>query len=190
MATPYTSVVTTQETTTTNTQQRQLPPPPPPPPPPPLTPYRGVEYNRSNHTTSPMIIANLPQPPFINETQPFHTPVSSYQYQSRASSPHWHRTGTNAMNRSIGYASEPTHEYVQRSLYQPNRSNTVERRFEKRQEPRVLHYYTGYDYFATADPSDAVLTRHHPPIIRPVSSIRYDANPSYYHESDYIKSSM
>jgi hypothetical protein len=94
------------------------------------------------------------------------------------------------MNRSIGYASEPVHDYVQRDYFHPNRSMVVGRPYEQQQqEPRLLHYYTGYDYFATVDPSDAMLTRHHPPMTGPGTAIRYGANPSYY-QSDYIKSTM
>lgn len=92
------------------------------------------------------------------------------------------------MNQSVGYASEPVHDYNQRDYYYPPRSNTTERRYEAKQEPRLLHYYTGYDYFATLDPLDQAFARHHPSAtgIRPL--VGYNVNSSYYPESDYIKS--
>ena len=198
MLTPYTSIVTTQETTTTSHQQpqyqqqreeqRQIPPPPPPPP---LTPYRGFEYNNPNLITSPSTTTTIrTQPSIPMQTQPFRTPVISYPYQSHSTASHWNRTGTNITNQSIGYAPEATTNYLQRNVYYPNRTNVIEKSFDRKQEPRVLHYYTGYDYFATVDPSDAVLTRHDPPMTGPGSAIRYSANPSYHHDDDYIKSTM
>jgi len=190
MLSPYTSVVTTRETSTS------LPPPPPPPQQQqriqqqqPVVPYRSFEYNNSNLVTSPSMTTIAPQPPVSVQTQPFRTPVSTYPYQTRPSPPHWHRTETNAINRSIDYASEPPHDYIQRDYYRPNRTNLIDRTFEQKQEPRVLHYYTGYDYFAAVDPSDAVLTRNHAPTTGPGTAIRYNANPSY-HQNDYIKSTM
>lgn len=197
MLAPYTSIVTTQETTTTShhqqqqqqqrEEQRQIPPPPPPPP---ITPYRGFEYNNPNFTTSPPMTTIPTQPSIPMQTQPFRTPVTSYQYPSNSTAPHWNRTGTNVINQPIRYAPEATHNYLQRNVYYPNRTNVIERTFERKQEPRVLHYYTGFDYFAAVDPSDAVLTRHHPPMTGPGSAIRYSANPSYHHQDDYIKSTL
>jgi hypothetical protein len=184
---PYTTVTTTHETTTT--LPPPLPPPPPPPPQQPVTPHRSFEYNPSNLLTSPSMTTIAPQPPIPFQTQAFRTPVPSYPYQSRPSPTHWHQMGTNTMNRSLGYASEPAHDYIQRDYFPPNRSHVIERSFERKPEPRLLHYYTGYDYFATVDPSDAILTRHNSPMTGPGTAIRYGANPPY-HSNDYIKSTM
>jgi hypothetical protein len=179
MLSPYTSVVTIHETNTIRPQQQQ-----------PLTPHRSFEYNHSNLVSSPSVTTIAPQPPIPMETKPFRTPVSAYPYQPRPSPPHWHRTGANTMNQSIGYASEPTPDYMQRDFHYPYRSNLIERTVERKQEPRVLHYYTGYDYFSTIDPSDAALTRHHSPPTGPGTAIRYDVYPSYRQQGDYIKSTM
>lgn len=190
---PYTSVVTTHETNTTvqpppqsqpqqqtRIQQQQQP----------IVRRRSLDYYHSNLTKSYSMTNIGPQPPVPVHTQPFRTPISTYQYQPRSSPSNWHHTGTNVMDRSIGYTSEPSNEYLQRDFYYPNRSNIIERTFERKQEPRVLHYYTGYDYFATVDPSDPILTRHHSPIIGPGTAIRYNTNPPYHYQSDYIKSTM
>jgi hypothetical protein len=181
--TPYTSIVTTYETNTAVQQppQREQQP---------SIPYRSYEYNRSNLVTSPSVTTVVPQPIIAAPTQSYQRPLSSYQYQTQSSPPHLHRTITNTTNQSIGYTSDASNDYIQRSYYNPNRSNIVERTFEQKPEPRVLHYYTGYDYFSTVDPSDAVLTRHHPPATGPGSAIRYGSNPSYHHQNDYVKSAM
>jgi hypothetical protein len=128
--------------------------------------------------------------PIPVRTQPFEVPIPGYSYQGRSPS-NWHRTGTNAMNRSIGYASEPTPDYSQRDYYHPTRSVILEPTFDKRHEPRILHYYTGYDYFSTVDPSDPMLTRHHSTTTTgPGAPIRYSVNPPYRPQGDYIKSTM
>ncbi|CAF3653631.1 unnamed protein product [Rotaria socialis] len=175
--TRYTSIATVNETTNTS-QQQTLPP---------LQPY---ERTRSNMILSPSPTNVLPPMPEISRrTEPFEVLPSPYRYQSPPSPPNWHRTGINITNRSIGYASEPTTDYMQRDYYPP-RSNTTERRFGKNNEPRLLHYYTGYDYFATLDPSDLAITRHHPATTTTSlgGPIRYGDNPSYHPPSDYIKS--
>jgi hypothetical protein len=181
MLTPYTSITTTRETNTNVQQQQQQKP---------LTPYRSFEYNSSNLATSPSLTTIAPQPPISVQTQSFRTPLSPYQPQPRPSPPNWRRTETNLMNQSIGYASEPTNDYIQRDFYLGTRPNLNDRTFEQKKEPRVLHYYTGYDYFATVDPSDAALTKNYPSTPGPGSAIRYGVNPSYRHQNDYIKSTM
>ncbi|CAF2479041.1 unnamed protein product [Rotaria sp. Silwood2] len=185
--TPYTSITTTQETNLTSQQQlpqqyqqKQQQ----------LKSYQSFERNRTDLIASPSATTMPPQLSIPVPPQPYRIPSSPYQYQPRPSPPHWRRTGTNAMNQSIGYASEPTIDYVQRDYYQPNRTNPIERRFEQKQEPRVLHYYTGYDYFATIDPVNTVLTRHHPSTMGPGPTIRYSGNPSYHPQNDYIKSTL
>jgi hypothetical protein len=178
MLSPYTSVVTTHETNTT-VQQPQ-----------PSIPHRNFVYNRSNLATSPSLTTIAPQPTILVPTHTYQRPLSPYQYQTQSSSPQLHRTRTNTINQSIDYTSDHTNNYVQRGFYNPIRSNPVERTFEQKQEPRVLHYYTGYDYFATVDPSDVTLTRHHPPTTAPGSALRYGSNPSYHHQNDYLKSTM
>ncbi|CAF0754820.1 unnamed protein product [Rotaria sordida] len=184
----YTSTTTTTQETNIHSQhqqqqqqqQRQQQP---------STSYQSFEHNRSNLIASPSATTMPPQPSIPVPTQSYRAPSSPYQYQPRPSPPHWHRTGANAMNQSIGYASEPTHDYIQRDYYHPTRINLIDRRFEQKQEPRVLHYYTGYDYFSTLDPADTVLARQ-PPTIRPGSAVRYSGNPSFYSQNDYIKSTL
>ena len=178
---PYTSAVTTHETNTIQQQQRVQPP---------FTAHRSLEYNQSNLVSSPSITTIAPQPPVPFQTRPFRVVAPTYSHQARPSPTHWNLPTTNTVNRSIDYVSEPTHDYTQRDLYLPNRSHIVDRSFEQKQEPRLLHYYTGYDYFATVDPSDNVLTRHNSPMTGPRTTIRYGANPPYHHQNDYIKSTM
>ncbi|CAF2098340.1 unnamed protein product [Rotaria magnacalcarata] len=176
---PYTSIATINETINTN-QQQTLPP---------LQPY---ERSRSNMILSPSPTNVLPTIQQISRrTEPFEVSPSPYPYQTRPSPPNWHRTGTSVTNQSIGYASEPAIDYTQRDYYPP-RSNTTERRLEPNNEPRLLHYYTGYDYFATLDPSDLAMTRHHPTTTATTlgGPIRYGGNPSYHPPSDYIKSTL
>jgi hypothetical protein len=196
--TPYTSIVSTHGTNTTVQKQQ-----------PPVAPYRSFNYDRSDIVTSPSSTSIAPhssipiqpqtyrtqQPPYQYQTNPsppqtYRSQQAPYQYQPNPLPPQWHRTGTNTMNQSVGYASEPTNDYNLRGVYYPTRTNRIERTFEQKQEPRVLHYYTGYDYFATVDPSDAVLTRHQSPTTGPGSAIRYNTNPSYHQQGDYIKSTM
>ena len=105
-------------------------------------------------------------------TRYYAPPMGSYRYQPT----HWHDADPN----SIPYHPEPVNDYVQRGIYQPGRLNPM----ESREEPRVLHYYTGFDHFATVEPSDVILRRHHPTRSSPT---RY---PSYYPPHDYIKSTM
>ncbi len=185
MLTPYTSIVTTYETTNTAVQPPQQIEQKP------SIPYRIYEYNRSNLVTLPSVTTVVPQTIIAVPTQPYERPLSPYQYQTQSSPPQLHRTRTNTTNQSMVYTSDASNDYIQRSYYNPNRSNVLERTFEQKSEPRVLHYYTGYDYFSTVDPSDATLTRHHPPAAtRTGSAIRYGSNPSYYHQNDYVKSAM
>ena len=169
LLTPYTSIVTTHETTQ------------------PFPPQQRLDYNHSNLAASPSVTTVAAQTLIPLPSQTYRPPVPAYTYQSRPPSPltNWYRTEPNPISRPISYVPEATHSYIQRDIYPSNRSQT----FDRKQEPRVLHYYTGYDYFATLDPSDSLLTRHHPPPSRPGTAIRYGANPSY-HSNDYIKSTM
>lgn len=176
---PITSVTTTRETTTSQQQpSQQLA----------ITPYHSIDSNRPAVPVSRPIQSTIINPP--TSTQSFE--ITSYPYQQGSSTINWNRTGTNAVNQSIAYASDPTTDYIQRDYYYyPPRSNTIDRRFDQKNEPRVLHYYTGYDYFATLDPSDVGVTRHHPSsssILGPPT--RYTANSSYYPQNDYIKSTL
>jgi len=132
-----------------------------------LSPYRG-----SGLLTSPSTSSIPPQ------TRYYQPPVTSYRYQP----PHWHRTEPNPIN----YNTETGNDYIQRGIYRPTRLNPI----EQKEEPRVLHYYTGYDHFSTVDPSDIILTRHHTPFPGRASPVRYNINSSYYHQSDYLKSAM
>ena len=175
--TPYTSVTTVHESTT-NHQQLSSPPPPPPLPPIPkpqtqaLTSYRTFDYQPTNLVASQSVTTIAP-------TQSYRPTFPIYSYQP---SSNWHRTGTNVLNRSIGYASEPTQDYIQREYHYPIRTNFS----ELKREPRILHYYTGYDYFATVDPSDLIDTRHH----GPNTILRYSGNPSYQQPNDYFTSTL
>jgi hypothetical protein len=110
-------------------------------------------------------------PPQRRHYQP---PTTSYRYQP----PHWHRTEPTPIN----YNTEPANDYIQRGIYRPTRLNPV----EQREEPRILHYYTGFDHFSSVDPSDIILTRHHSPIPEHASLIRHNVFP----QSDYVKSTM
>ncbi|CAF0978893.1 unnamed protein product [Adineta ricciae] len=128
-----------------------------------LSPYRGANLFSSPSTIS------LPPP-----TQFYQPAMPTYPYQPA----HWHRTG------------EQANDYIQRGIYRPTRLNPFENPFEQREEPRVLHYYTGYDHFSTVDPDDVTYARHHPSTIRSISPVRYPVNPPYYHQNNYIKSAL
>jgi hypothetical protein len=128
-----------------------------------LSPYRG-----SGLLTSPSANSIPPQ------TRYYQPPVTSYRYQP----PHWHRTEPNPIN----YNTDIGNDYIQRGIYRPTRLNPI----EPKEEPRVLHYYTGYDHFSTIDPSDIILTRHHPSFPERASPVRY----SSYYQSDYLRSAM
>lgn len=134
------------------------------PPPQRSSPYRDSGVFPSQSTTSMPL-----------QTRYYQPPVPTYRYQP----PHWRRTESNPIN----YNSEPVNDYIQRGIYRPARLNPV----EPKEEPRMLHYYTGYDHFSSIDPSDAVLTRHHPPYPGRASPVRYS---SYYAQNEYIKSAM
>ncbi len=140
--------------------QRQRPP----------TPYRGSSYLTSPSASSIPLPRYYPPPP------------PSYPQQSA----HWHRTGRDPMN----YNPEPVNDYIQRGIYRPPRLNPNERPFENSGEPRVLHYYTGYDHFATVDSRDVVVSRQYPSGLRSGSPVRYPGNSSYYHHNDYLTSAM
>jgi hypothetical protein len=150
MLAPYGSITSNQQKNPSIQQQQQS-----------LNPYRG-----SALLTSPSGPSVSPQAQFYQPS------ISSYPYQT----PHWQRTGLN----SINYNNESANSYIQRGIYRPTRLHPIEPTFEQREEPRVLHYYTGYDHFSTIDPNDVVLTRHHPSL--------YTPNPSYYQQNDYVKS--
>jgi hypothetical protein len=119
--------------------------------------------------------STVSMPPQTRYSQP---PVTTYRYQPPPP-PHWRRTESNPIN----YNSELSNDYIQRGIYRPARLHPV----EPKEEPRVLHYYTGYDHFSTIDPSDVILTRHHPSYPERASPVRYS---SYYSQNDYIKSAM
>lgn len=140
-----------------------------------IGPYRGSGLLTTPSTTSVPQPTRYYQPP---PPQPPPPPVSSYRYQPT----HWHRTETNPIN----YNTESVNSYVQRGIYRPTRLNPI----EQKEEPRVLHYYTGFDHFSTVDPSDIILTRHHPPYPGRSSPVRYNVNPSYYPQNDYVRSAM
>ncbi|CAF3863026.1 unnamed protein product [Rotaria sp. Silwood1] len=127
----------------------------------PSNPYRGPGLLTSPSANSISPQQWRPQPP-----------TSSYHYEP----PHWHRTGPNPMS----YNNESTNDYVQRGIYRPNRLNPIDRTFEQKEEPRILHYYTGYNHFTTIDPSDITLTRYHPSLQGSNSPLQYTVNPSYY----------
>ncbi|CAF3089439.1 unnamed protein product [Rotaria socialis] len=129
-------------------------------------PYRGSSVLHSPSANS--------MPPQPWQSQP---PTSSYPYEP----PYWHRPAPNPMN----YHTEPVNEYVQRGLYRPNRLNPMERTFDPKEEPRVLHYYTGHNEFSAVDPADAVSPRNSASLQGPNSGARYNANPSYYQQKVY-----
>ncbi|CAF0943465.1 unnamed protein product [Adineta steineri] len=177
MLSPYTSIITTHETNT-NIQ------------PTPSTSYRNFEYNPPNIVVSPSTTTIAQQSSVPVSTQSYRRPLTGYAYQSSASPSDFNRLGTRITDQSLNYTTEFGNDYTQRYFQNPIRSNNIDRTFEQKQEPRVLHYYTGYDYFATLDPSETVATRHHPSTSGPGLAIRYGVNPSYQHQNDYIKSTM
>ncbi|CAF1540836.1 unnamed protein product [Adineta steineri] len=131
------------------------------------------QYRNSGLLTSPSTTSLPPQAQF------YQPPISSYPYQPA----HWHRTGQN-------YNNEPSHDYIQRGIYRPARLNQSERTYEPNDEPRVLHYYTGYDHFSALDSSDVVLARHHQSLPRSNSPVRYTVNPPYFQQDTYLKSAL
>ncbi|CAF1942401.1 unnamed protein product [Rotaria magnacalcarata] len=152
-----------------------------------LAPYTSLA---SNEQINPAFQQQVPtlyrdpsllQSPSANSIPPqswqYQTPTSSYPYEP----PYWHRPAPNPMN----YHTEPFNEYVQRGIYRPNRLNPMERTFESKEEPRVLHYYTGYNEFATVDPTDAGSSRNNAPLQGLNSGVRYNANPPYYQQKAY-----
>ena len=190
---PFTSIVTTTKETNTI-----IPPPPPqqPQPPPPLPAIvasnRDFEYNRPDIVPSSSATIIGRQPMSIGPTQSYRPAVPAYRYQPEPSpTVQWRRTDANVPNRLTGYGSNLSNDYLPRDSYYSTRYQPTERTsYEQKQEPRVLHYYTGYDYFATIDPSDTVLMRHHPATSGPGTAVRYSANVPYYQSSDYITSTM
>jgi hypothetical protein len=145
----------------------------------PATPYRTFDYNHPGLQQSPSMVSMAPQP------RTYQPPVPPHQYQQHPSPAHWHRPGGNVMNQPMSYNPQAVNDYIQRGIYRPNRLNPNERIFEQKEEPRVLHYYTGFDHFTAVDPSDTILTRHHPPLPGPGSPVRYTVNPSYRQQNDY-----
>ena len=154
---------------------------------------RTIEYN--NHTDL------VPSSSFNTMGHQPHNQVHNNNYRpaiapSRppyeiSSSVNWRRMDSGGFNPTTSYQSEPmANDYFQNDVYYPSRSNTFGRLDERRSEPRILHYYTGLDYFATVDPSDMALVRHHPSNSVMGPTIRYNTNPAYYSSSDYVKSSM
>ena len=171
--TPYTSVMTSQDTVPVSQQQQRRP----------LTPHQNFDYNRSNLLAPPPMTTVEPRSSFPVQTQ-------NYQYHHHPSTFHWDRTGTNTINPFMSYGSEPPIDYLQNDLHYQTRSNFMERMTNQKQEPRLLHYYTGRNYFASLDPSETMLTRHHSPTAGFTPGIRYGGNPSYHHQNDYTKSIM
>ena len=135
-------------------------------PPPPPQQQQGVYPSRSS-ASMPLQTRYYPPPP--------PPPVTTYRIQPT----NWRRTESSPFN----YNSETPNDYIQRGIYRPARLHPV----EPKEDARVLHYYTGYNQFSAADPSDVILTRHQPsyPPER-ASPVRY----SYYSQNDYIKSAM
>lgn len=130
-----------------------------------LNPYNGAGIFPSRSVAS--------MPP---QSQYYPSSMAGYRYQPAP----WPQTDSNP----IPYNPEPVNDYIQRGIYRPSRLNPL----ESREEPRVLHYYTGYDHFATVEPTDVIGTRHHPGVYpgRPSPS-RY---PSHYPPTNYMKSTM
>lgn len=192
--TPYTSVVTTTKETNTTIpqQQHQQPPSPSPPPPAIVASSREFEYNRPDVVQSSSAAAIGRQPVNTVQMPSYRPPVSTYRYQPESPpTVQWRQTDMNVANRSTAYNSGVSNDFLQRGSYYPTRYQPTERTtFEQKQEPRVLHYYTGYDYFATIDPSDTVLVRHHQPAPAPGIATRYSSNTPYYQSDDYITSTM
>jgi len=112
------------------------------------------------------------------QTRYYPPPATTYRYQA----PHWSRTEPTPVN----YNTEPVSDYIQRGIYRPSRLTPI----ESKDEPHVLHYYTGYDHFATVDPSDIILTRRHPSYPGRASPVRKAINSSYYQQNDYLTSAM
>lgn len=154
-------------------QPTNVPPPPLPVQQPTIGPYRGTGL-----LTTPSAASIPPQ------TRYYQPPVTSYRYQpTTTTTANWPRTETNPMTY---HNTEAINTYVQRGIYRPTRLNPI----EQREEPRVLHYYTGFDHFSTVDPSDIILTRHHQQYPGRNSPVRHHTNPSYYPQSDFLKSAM
>ncbi|CAF1178716.1 unnamed protein product [Rotaria sordida] len=164
MLAPYPSVINNQQINPAIQQQQQQQQQQP-------QHQSSILYRSPGLLTSPST-TSIPAQPWY-----YQPPISSYPYEP----PHWHRTGTTLMN----YNHESTNDYVQRGIYRPTRLNPTERTFEQKEEPRVLHYYTGYNHFSVIDPRDAALTRQHPSLHESNSPVRYTVNPSYYQQKGY-----
>ena len=169
---PHTSVVTTHENNTVVQQPQQ-----------PLSSHRTFEYNRPDLVTSSSATSLGRHPLGSAQSQTYQPPIHSYRYQpSPVPDSNWHMTGVKTINRAPGYNAGLSNDFSQRGVYRPAPLNANERMFDQRPEPRLLHYYTGYDYFATMDPPETILGR-------PGSVVRYDTNTSYQ-PNDYMKSMM
>lgn len=172
---PYSSIATTQDTTLTTQPSHRKPIKP-------LPPYPTIEHNRSHLIRSPS--ATTMEPPLS-----IPTPVPTYR---PTVTPYPYTSGPYQVNQPIAYTTDPPIDYIQRDYYPPPppRSNYPDRRYETKQEPRVLHYYTGYDYFATIDQSNLPSSRNYPSAARPGSALRYGGKTAYNVSNDYIKTTM
>lgn len=174
--TPYTSVISTQESTTTQTNAIQ-----------PTVP--STSNQRLFVPNRPDLVPSASLTTFDPAVTTYRVPVPVGRYPSNAPAPPlppppntWNPNGLSTVTRPYAYHTDS---------YQPPYQTTAPF-YPTRSEPRVLHYYTGYDYFATIDPSDGSgATRTQPQTIaRPGTAIRYNSNPTYYPSNDYIKSTM
>lgn len=166
MVAPYTSLTNNQHINPLFQQQPQQPPPPPQPHQQLTSTYRGPGL-----LPSPSAISNPMQQ---GHYQP---PASSYHQEP----PHWQRNEINPMN----YRQEPAPDYIQHGIYRPGRQNPIERTFERKDEPRVLHYYTGFDNFSVIDPTDTASSRPHQSLNQSDFQGRYTVNPPFYQERYY-----
>lgn len=179
MLTPYTSVVSTQESTTAHTASVTQPTM--------ISASNQRVFTANRPDLVPSTSLTTFEPPINN----YRAPVPVGRYQSNISSPPlpsattvWNPNGISTVTRPYAYHTES----YQPPTFYPTRSVPL----ESKTEPRVLHYYTGYDYFATIDPTDgSIPTRHHQQILtRPGTAIRYNSNATYYPSNEYIKSTM
>ncbi|CAF1390218.1 unnamed protein product, partial [Didymodactylos carnosus] len=155
----------------------------------------GYSYQQNNprllsSQSSTQITQIRPKQPQSHTFVPELSVHPSSQYRPS----YWHNTKRS--NTSNGYLSEP--DYISRGvMYAPTISiqNTpFQNRYNgitgqpfltprssgaplTRREPRVMHYYTGLDYFAAIDSSDE----------QGLNTRRSTVNPSYiYQKNDYI----
>jgi hypothetical protein len=144
-----------------------------------------IDYNRPDVISSSSATTMGRQPSSPSSTQVYRTPVFTHRYQpEQRSSINWQSPGATMSHQSIGYIPERPATYLQHDVHFSPRLNPIERK----QEPHVLHYYTGYDYFSTTDPADSVLKGNDLPLPRSGLATRYTVNPPYNESNDYLKS--